>query len=108
MNTNTIRGRSAGSSCATTDGAAAKKFYSDLFGWTPNEMPMDRIDAYIMLKKDGNGRRRDVSRTRRSRRTGCRTSASTSADDAAAKAKELGGKVDRRSRSTSWTSAAWP
>ena len=24
----------------TSDGAAAKRFYCDLFGWTPNEIPM--------------------------------------------------------------------
>ena len=38
----------------TTDPAAAKTFYADVVGWTPQDMPMpDR--AYTLLLVDGNG-----------------------------------------------------
>lgn len=36
----------------TTDPAAAVKFYSALFGWTAQEMPMDGFN-YTLLKADG-------------------------------------------------------
>lgn len=39
---------------ATSDGAAAKKYYTSLFGWTANEMPMGPDQPpYVMLEKDG-------------------------------------------------------
>ncbi|HEX7149923.1 MAG TPA: VOC family protein [Thermoanaerobaculia bacterium] len=40
---------------ATTDDAAAKRFYTELFGWTTNEIPMGEEGGmmYIMLQKDG-------------------------------------------------------
>jgi hypothetical protein len=39
---------------ATSDGAAAKKFYTSLFGWTANEIPMGPNEPpYVMLQKSG-------------------------------------------------------
>jgi predicted enzyme related to lactoylglutathione lyase len=37
---------------ATTDVAAAKAFYTSLFGWTADDMPADE-GAYTMVEKDG-------------------------------------------------------
>lgn len=38
---------------ATTDQNGAKQFYSNLFGWTPNDMPMGPDAVYTMLEKNG-------------------------------------------------------
>ena len=38
---------------ATTDQAAAKKFYSELFGWGANDVPMGPSDFYTTFKIDG-------------------------------------------------------
>jgi predicted enzyme related to lactoylglutathione lyase len=37
----------------TSDGEAAKKFYTSLFGWTVNEYPMGEGGTYTMLLKNG-------------------------------------------------------
>ena len=37
----------------TTDGEAAKKFYTELFGWTFEDHPMGPAGVYTMLKQDG-------------------------------------------------------
>jgi uncharacterized protein len=37
----------------TTDGEAAKKFYTELFGWTFNDSPIGPGMVYTMLKRDG-------------------------------------------------------
>jgi predicted enzyme related to lactoylglutathione lyase len=38
---------------ATNDGAAAKSFYTSLFGWTANEIPMGpNVPPYVMLQKN--------------------------------------------------------
>src|SRR5689334_21966736 len=37
----------------TTDVAAAKQFYGELFGWTTNELPMGEGAAYSMMQVDG-------------------------------------------------------
>lgn len=37
----------------TSDGPAAKKFYTSLFGWTLNEYPMGEGGTYTMLMKNG-------------------------------------------------------
>jgi predicted enzyme related to lactoylglutathione lyase len=37
----------------TTDAAAAKVFYSGLFGWTPDDMPVSESMTYTMLKLEG-------------------------------------------------------
>ena len=42
------------SELATTDVPKAKAFYSQLFGWTPRDVPMPGMDgSYTMLEKDG-------------------------------------------------------
>ena len=38
---------------ATTDQAAAKSFYSSLFGWTPSDRPMGPGEVYTIFKLDG-------------------------------------------------------
>jgi predicted enzyme related to lactoylglutathione lyase len=47
----------AGSFCwielATSDQAAAKKFYGVLFGWAPNDMPMGPGEFYTIFRLDG-------------------------------------------------------
>ena len=38
---------------ATRDGAAAKRFYTSLFGWGVDEMPVGDGTTYTMLTKNG-------------------------------------------------------
>src|SRR5262249_41686519 len=38
---------------AAADWKAAKKFYTSLFGWTTNEMPMGDQPPYVLLQKNG-------------------------------------------------------
>lgn len=38
---------------ATSDGSAAKSFYTNLFGWTANEIPIGEGSVYVMLQKSG-------------------------------------------------------
>ncbi len=38
---------------ATTDGEAAKKFYTELFGWSFSDSPIGPGMVYTMLKLDG-------------------------------------------------------
>jgi len=80
---------------ATTDSAAAKKFYTELFGWTFTDSPIGPDMVYTMLKLDG----KDVGALFQ---MGAEMTSLgippnwlsyvsvTSADDAAAKAKEAG------------------
>ena len=83
---------------ATTDYAAAKKFYSELFGWTINEFPIALNDLYTTFKIDG----RDVGAAytlrpeQRARGIPAHWNlyvAVESADTAAARATELGAQV---------------
>ena len=79
----------------TTDSAAAKKFYTELFGWTFEDSPVGPDMVYTMLKLDG----KDVGALYQ---MGAEMTAQripphwlsyisvTSADDAAAKAKQAG------------------
>ncbi|HSP16600.1 MAG TPA: VOC family protein [Thermoanaerobaculia bacterium] len=39
---------------ATTDAKAAKSFYTGLFGWKVNEIPMGDQGTYFIFQKDGN------------------------------------------------------
>jgi uncharacterized protein len=96
----TVESHAPGSFCwielATSDQAAAKKFYETLFGWGADDQPMGPGETYTLFKKAG----RDVA-------AGYRLRADqkgvpphwlvyvrvASADDAAARAKELGGTV---------------
>ncbi len=68
---------------ATTDGTGAKKFYSELFGWTTHDNPVGPDMVYTMLRLDG----KDVPTHWAS------YISVTSADETAAKAKALGGTV---------------
>src|SRR5712671_4718813 len=38
---------------ATTDSANAKKFYGELFGWSPEDTPIGGGSFYTLLKLDG-------------------------------------------------------
>jgi len=38
---------------AVPDRRAAQQFYTSLFGWTTNEVPMGEDEPYVMLEKDG-------------------------------------------------------
>jgi predicted enzyme related to lactoylglutathione lyase len=82
----------------TTDGEAAKKFYTELFGWTFNDSPIGPGMVYTMLKLDG----KDVGALYKMPPD--MTSQGippnwlsyalvASADESAAKAKELGGTL---------------
>jgi predicted enzyme related to lactoylglutathione lyase len=82
----------------TLDGEAAKKFYTELFGWTFNDAPIGPSEVYTMLKLDG----KDVGALYRMPSE--MTSAGvpphwlsyvsvTNADESAAKARELGGTL---------------
>jgi uncharacterized protein len=81
---------------ATTDQAGAKKFYQSLFDWGADDQPMGPGETYTMFKKGG----QDVAAGYRLRpeQKGVPPNWQVyvrvaSANDAAAKAKELGGKV---------------
>ncbi len=78
---------------ATSDGAAAKRFYTDLFGWTANEMPMgEGQPPYIMAQKDG----RDVGAMYENKQVPPNWLSYVcvdNADETAAKAKSLGAKA---------------
>lgn len=82
----------------TTDGEAAKKFYTELFGWTFSDSPVGPGMVYTMLKLDG----KDVGAlykmpeemTSQGIPPNWLSYASvTNADESAAKAKELGGTL---------------
>jgi len=74
----------------TSDGEAAKRFYCDLFGWTPNEMPMGPDQPpYIIAEIDG----RQVGAMYQNKEMPPAWLAYVcvdSADDSTAKAKSLG------------------
>ena len=82
----------------TTDGEAAKKFYTELFGWGCNDHPMGPDMVYTMLTLDG----QDVGALYKmpSEMTAqgippnwLSYASVVSADESAAKAKELGGTL---------------
>jgi uncharacterized protein len=80
---------------ATTDGEAAKKFYTELFGWSFDDKPIGPDGVYTMLQQDG----RDVGAlfhmpaemiAQGIPPNWLSYASVASADDAAAKAKSLG------------------
>jgi hypothetical protein len=80
----------------TSDGEAAKKFYTSLFGWTVNEYPMGEGGTYTMLLK--NGKEAGALYPLGPEQKGVPPHwgsyvAVESADDAAAQAKKLGATV---------------
>lgn len=81
---------------AAKDGAAAKRFYTSLFGWEVDDMPVPDGSTYSMLKK--NGRQVGALYQLGPQQAGVPPHWNSyvsvaSADASAAKAKELGGKV---------------
>lgn len=79
----------------TTDGEAAKKFYTELFGWDFNDHPMGPDMVYTMLTLDGKevGALYQMSGEMTSQGippNWLSYASVTSADESAAKAKELG------------------
>jgi hypothetical protein len=83
---------------ATTDAQGAKKFYSSLFGWSSVDNDMGPDGVYTMLKQKGAdaGALHGLNQEQRSRGVPPHWNsyvAVESADQAAAKAKQLGGTV---------------
>lgn len=77
---------------ATSDREAAKDFYTTLFGWTPNEIPMQPGHPYVLLQK--NGTNAAALYTRRDIHPNWATYiAVKSADASAEKVKALGGQI---------------
>jgi len=92
----------AGSFCwievGTTDQTAAKKFYSTLFGWTPNDMPMGPGEVYTIFRLDGRDAAAGYTLRPDQKAQGVPPHwmpyvAVESADQAADTAKQLGGSV---------------
>lgn len=82
----------------TTDQTAAKKFYTELFGWTINEFPMGPNDFYTMFKMDGRDVGAAYTLRPEQRAQGVPAHwnlyvAVENADTAAGRAAELGAKV---------------
>jgi len=76
---------------ATGDYKAAMKFYGSLFGWTGNEMPMGDQPPYVMLQ--ANGKTIGALYENKQAKPGWLPYVAVAkADDAAKKAKSLGGK----------------
>jgi len=93
---------SAGSFCwielATTDQNAAKDFYSSLFGWSPQDNPIGPSEFYTIFKLDGRDAAAGYTLREDQRVHGVPPNwmiyiAVDSADQAATKAKQLGGTV---------------
>lgn len=81
---------------ATRDSAAAKRFYTSLFGWGVDEMPVGDGTTYTMLTK--NGKRVGALYQMSAQQQGVPPHWNSyvtvaSADDSAAQAKKLGGNV---------------
>jgi predicted enzyme related to lactoylglutathione lyase len=81
---------------ATSDAAAAKSFYTSLFGWSVNEFPVGEGMTYSMLEK--NGKQAGALYQLGPQQKGVPPHWNSyvcvaSADDAAAHAKELGARV---------------
>lgn len=83
---------------ATTDQNAAKKFYSSLFGWAPNDMPMGRDSFYTIFRLQSRDIAAGYSMMEDERKLGIPSHwnlyiAVENADAAAEKAASLGAKV---------------
>jgi uncharacterized protein len=81
---------------ATRDGAAARRFYTSLFGWGFDDMPVGDGTTYTMLTK--NGKRVGALYQMSAQQQGVPPHWNSyvtvaSADDSAAQAKKLGGNV---------------
>jgi predicted enzyme related to lactoylglutathione lyase len=81
---------------ATTDSAGAKKFYTELFGWTAIDSPAGPDMVYTMLQLDGKNAGALYQMGEREKGTPPHWSSYVSvadADQSAEKAQQLGGKV---------------
>src|SRR5688572_14374179 len=83
---------------ATTNHAAAKTFYSSLFGWQPNDFPMGPNEFYTMFKLDGRDAAAAFGMTAQMQAMGVPTHwalyvAVENADATVAKVKAAGGQV---------------
>ncbi len=84
---------------STTDSAGAKRFYSELFGWKPQDVPIGEGMMYTMLHlREGKDVAALFQMDEQQRKQGVPSHwlsyiAVKSADEAAKKAAELGGKV---------------
>ncbi|HEX9148422.1 MAG TPA: VOC family protein [Thermoanaerobaculia bacterium] len=81
---------------ATKDGPAAKKFYTSLFDWRVNELPTGDGATYSMLEKDHKEAGALYELTPQQKGTPPHWNSYirvASADDAAAKSRQLGGKI---------------
>jgi predicted enzyme related to lactoylglutathione lyase len=80
------------SELVTTDAGAAKRFYTSLFGWEYDDMPIPDSPPYSMAKRDGQTVAALYPSDEQPPHWNCYVTVE-SADDAAAKAKELGANV---------------
>jgi uncharacterized protein len=83
---------------STTDQAAAKEFYAGLFGWEAEDLPVDENTVYSMQRIGGKAVAAISPQPQQQREAGVPPLWNSyvtvaSADDAAAKAGELGGNV---------------
>jgi hypothetical protein len=81
---------------ATTDGPAAKKFYSELFGWEAQDNPIGGGMVYTMLRLNGKDVGALYQKGEEMKQVPTHWASYicvTSADETAAKAKALGGTV---------------
>jgi predicted enzyme related to lactoylglutathione lyase len=77
---------------ATSDAAAAKSFYSSVFGWTVNDMPIPDGSVYTMLQVDGQTLGALYENKQQPPAWASYVSV-TSADDSAKKAQDLGANL---------------
>lgn len=77
----------------TSDGEAAKRFYCDLFGWTPNEIPMGPDQPPYIIAKKGDNDAAAIYQNKEVPPSWLSYVCVDSADNTAAKVKELGGKT---------------
>ena len=82
----------------TTDVEGAKRFYSDVFGWEPEDMPAGEGQIYTMCRLRGKYVSAIASQQEQEREMGIPPHWNSyvtveKADDAAARARELGGNV---------------
>jgi uncharacterized protein len=86
------------SELATTDQEGAKKFYSGLFGWAPEDTPMGEGESYTLLKQNGREAAALYRQQKQQRDMGIAPNwlpyiFVENADQTAAKVKSSGGKI---------------
>ena len=96
--TNYTPGTFSWTDLSTTDQAAAKRFYGELFGWQANDMPAGEGVVYSMMSIDGNYVAAIAPQPEQQRQAGAPPIWNSyitvdSADAALAKATELGATV---------------